>query len=461
MSAEGLQAAVAKMESAGVHPTAIAVFSHYYKQLETGATGLVAEADIRPLESPPALRDATVTDAQAREVLDATVAIKLNGGLGTSMGMERAKSLLPVREGRTFLDLIVQQVMSARERWQARLPLLFMNSFRTRHDTLAALARYDDLPVDGLPLDLLQNREPKLLTTDLTPAQWPADEALEWCPPGHGDLYTALSASGVLGQLLDAGIRYANVSNADNLGATVDERAAGWFASTGAPFAVEVCPRTAADRKGGHLAVRRRDGRLVLRDSAQTAAEDAEAFADVTRHSYFNTNNLWLDLRAVEDVLRRQHGVLGLPLMRNVKTVDPTDPTSPDVVQIETAMGAAVEVFEGSLAIEVDRSRFLPVKTTNDLLALRSDAYDVDDGGSVRLAPGRSEAPYVDLDPDSYKLLADFDRRFPDGPPSLRQASSLRVLGDWTFGSGVVARGNAVVTAAGSPGLIPAGAILG
>lgn len=461
MSAEGLQAAVAKMESAAVHPTAIAVFSHYYRQLETGATGVVAEADIRPLESPPALRDTTVSDDQAREVLDATVAIKLNGGLGTSMGMEGAKSLLPVREGLSFLDLIVRQVMSARKRWGARLPLLFMNSFRTRDDTLAALARYDDLPVPGLPLDLLQNREPKLLSSNLTPAQWPADEALEWCPPGHGDLYTALSASGVLAQLLDAGIRYANVSNADNLGATVDERAAGWFAGTGAPFAVEVCPRTMADRKGGHLAIRRRDDRLVLRESAQTAAEDAEAFADVRRHSYFNTNNLWLDLRAVDDVLRRQDGVLGLPLMRNVKTVDPKDPTSPEVVQIETAMGAAVEVFEGSLAIEVDRSRFLPVKTTNDLLALRSDAYAVDDTGSVRLAPGRSEAPYVDLDPDYYKLLAGFDRRFPGGVPSLRQASSLRVSGDWTFEDGVVVRGDAVVTAAGSPGVIPAGSVLG
>ena len=394
-------------------------------------------------------------------MLGATVAIKLNGGLGTSMGMERAKSLLPIREGATFLDLIVRQVLSVRARWGVRLPLLFMNSFRTRDDTLAALAAYADLPVAGLPLDLLQNREPKLLSDDLSPVSWPDDQSLEWCPPGHGDLYTALAASGVLAQLLDEGIRYANVSNADNLGATMDERVAGWFARSGAPFAVEVCRRTLADRKGGHLAIRRRDDQLVLRDSAQTAPEDADAFADITRHHYFNTNNLWLDLRALDDMLRRTDGVLGLPLMRNVKTVDPTDKTSPEVVQIETAMGAAVEVFAGSQAIEVDRSRFLPVKTTNDLLALRSDAYEVDEGGGVRLAPGCDEAPYVDLDPDHYKLLADFESRFPAGPPSLVEARALRVRGDWTFGGAVVVRGDAKVPADGSPGAIPDGAALG
>lgn len=457
MSAEGLQEAVDKMESGAVHPTAIAVFSHYYKQLETGATGLIAEADIRPLESPPRLCDTTIGADAAREALDATVVIKLNGGLGTSMGMARAKSLLPVRDGLTFLDLIVRQVLSARERWGARLPLLLMNSFRTRDDTLAALAPYDDLPVDGLPLDLVQNREPKLLSDTLAPARWQVDPSLEWCPPGHGDLYTALSASGVLTSLLRAGVRYANVSNADNLGATADERVAAWFAASGAPFAVEVCPRTLADRKGGHLAVRRGDGQLILRDSAQTAPEDADAFADVTRHRYFNTNNLWLDLRVLEDVLGSHDGVLGLPIMRNVKNLDPTDKNSPKVIQIETAMGAAVEVFPGSLAIEVDRSRFLPVKTTNDLLTLRSDVYSVDETGSVGLATGVREAPYVDLDPAHYRLLADFEARFPAGPPSLRAARALRVAGDWTFGRGVVVRGDVAVTAEGSPGRIPDG----
>ena len=441
MTAEGLRAATTKMEAGGVHPTAVAVFTHYYHQLETGATGLVHERDIRPLESPAALGDITVSDEEVRSALAATVVIKLNGGLGTGMGMDRAKSLLPVRGELTFLDVIVQQVAAARAAWGARLPLMFLNSFRTREDTLSALSRYDDLPVPGVPFDILQNREPKLLLDDLAPVEWGEDPTLEWCPPGHGDLYAALPASGMLARLLDAGMRCAFVSNADNLGATVDGRIAGWFAGTGAPFASEVCRRTQADRKGGHLAVRVSDDRLVLRDSAQTAPEDEEAFADLNRHRFFNSNNLWLDLRVLDEVLRDHDGVLGLPLIRNVKTVDPADSSTPRVIQIETAMGAAVEVFDGSRALEVERGRFLPVKSTNDLLALRSDAYELAADGGVRLVPGLSEAPYVDLDPRYYKVLADFDARFPAGPPSLRGATSLQVEGDWTFGADVVVEG--------------------
>jgi UTP--glucose-1-phosphate uridylyltransferase len=461
VSADGLRAATVKMQAAGVHPTAIAVFAHYYHQLETGATGLVHEADIRPLDSPPAIGDVAVSEDDSREALGATVVIKLNGGLGTGMGMDRAKSLLPLRDDLTFLDVIVRQVRSARRAWGARLPLMFLNSFRTRDDTLAALSGYDDLPVADLPLDILQNREPKLLLDDLTPVEWPRNPGLEWCPPGHGDIYTALPASGVLERLLTAGIRYAFVSNADNLGATVDGRVAGWFARSGAPFANEVCRRTPADRKGGHLAIRRSDDQLVLRDSAQTAPEDEEAFADLTRHKYFNCNNLWIDLRVLDETLRAHHGVLGLPLIRNVKNVDPADKSSPEVVQIECAMGAAVEVFEGSRALEVERGRFLPVKSTNDLLAMRSDAYALADDGGLYLAKGRAEAPYIDLDPDYYKVLGDFDARFPKGPPSLREAESLRVAGDWTFGAAVVVRGEVSLPADGTPDTIPDATLLG
>jgi len=457
MSVEGLRAAVAKMQDAGVDPLAISVFTHYYRQLESGATGLVHEEDIRPLDPPPAIWEVAVSDSDARAALSSTIVVKLNGGLGTGMGMDRAKSLLPVRGELTFLDVIVGQVDSARRRWGASLPLILMNSFRTRDDTLGALSRYADLPIPDLPLDILQNQEPKLRLDDLTPVAWPADPALEWCPPGHGDLYTALQTSGVLDRLLAAGLRYAFVSNADNLGATIDGRVAGWFAASGAPFASEVCRRTAADRKGGHLAIRRSDERLILRDSAQTAPEDEAAFADLTRHRYFNSNNLWIDLRELDRTLRAHDGVLGLPLIRNVKHVDPADAEAPKVVQIETAMGAAVEVFEGSRAVEVERGRFLPVKSTNDLLAMRSDAYQLTDDSRLALVEGRAEAPYIDLDPGHYKVLADFDARFPKGPPSLRDAASLRVAGDWTFGTDVAVRGDVTLSDAGTPQTIPDG----
>jgi UTP--glucose-1-phosphate uridylyltransferase len=449
MSADGLRAAIERMRAGGVDEAAVRVFEHYYHQLESGETGIMHEADLAPLEDPESLETLDISPAAQSRALASTVVLKLNGGLGTGMGIDRAKSLLPVHDGESFLDLIARQVTAARADHGVRLPLVLMDSFRTRDDTLAALRTHAGLEVDGLPLDFLQNREPKLLEDDLTPVDWPKDRDLEWCPPGHGDLYTALQASGVLDELRGHGFHYAFVSNADNLGATLDGRVAGWFADSGAPFAVEVSRRTSADRKGGHLAVRRSDGRLVLRESAQTAPADAHVFSDVSQHRYFNTNNLWLDLDALADVLRSTDGVLGLPMIRNVKTVDPTDSGSPKVVQIETAMGAAVEVFEGSRAIEVPRSRFLPVKSTNDLLALRSDVYAFGADGSVRLASGLDEAPYVDLDPRYFKVLADFEAHFPAGAPSLREATSLQVHGDWTFGRDVRVTG---VASLGDPG---------
>lgn len=459
MSDAGLRAAIDKMRAAGVPEEAITVFGHYYRQLESGATGLIPEDSIEPLNDLPHLRDITADEDEIAEALGRTVVMKLNGGLGTSMGMDRAKVLLPVRDGRTFLDLIVQQIEQSRRRYGARLPLVLMNSFRTRDDSLAALANHPGIEVDGLPMDFVQTKEPKLTADGLEPVEWPADPSLEWCPPGHGDFYPSILASGLLDALIDAGYRYASVSNCDNLGATADGRIAAWFAASGAPYAAEVCPRTPADRKGGHLARRRSDGRLILRDTAQTAPEDMVHFMDENRHRFVHTNNLWLDLLALRRELSRRGGVLGLPLIRNAKTVDPTDPTSTEVYQIETAMGAAIEVFEGAAALVVERDRFLPVKTTNDLMVLRSDAYELGGDGVPRLVA--AQAAFIDLDSRYYKAIADFDRRFPAGVPSLREATSLRVEGDWTFGANVAVRGDVSLDDPGSPQTVADGTVLG
>lgn len=458
MSTEGLHQAQAKMRTEGVPQTAIDVFSRYYEQLEQGVTGSIPEDTIAPYLDPPLLDDVRIDPSQAKDAFDKLVVINLNGGLGTSMGMDRAKTLLPVREGRTFLEILVEQVLAARKATGARLPLLFMNSFRTRADTLEVLARYPDLPVDDLPLDFLQNKEPKLRADDLTPVSWDADPTLEWCPPGHGDLYTALQTSGVLEKLLAAGFRYASVSNSDNLGTVPNPVLAAWFAASGAPYAAELCRRTAADRKGGHLAVRRSDGRLILRDTAQTPAEEMDYFTDEHRHPFFHTNNLWFDLEKLDAVLREHDGVMPLPLIRNEKTVDPADKTSTPVYQIESAMGAAIEVFEGATAIVVGRDRFLPVKATSDLLLMRSDAYDLD--ARAALVQQVATVPAVSLDPEHYKLIGDFDARFANGVPSVKDARSLTVEGDHVFGAGVVARGDAVVTAE-DPHEIPDGTVLG
>ncbi len=318
--------------------------------------------------------------------------------------------------------------------------------------------RYD-IPVDGLPLDFLQNKEPKLRADDLTPVTWEADPDLEWCPPGHGDLYTALRGSGLLDRLVDAGYTQAFVSNSDNLGATPDPEVAEWFARSGAPFAIEAVRRTPSDRKGGHFARRTSDGRIVLRETAQTLDEDKEALADLSRHRFCSTNNLWFDLVAMRDELDRRDGVLGLALIKNTKTVDPGDPDSPAVIQIESAMGAAVEVFADAQMVEVTRDRFLPVKTTNDLLVLRSDCYRLEESHHLVLEEGVDAAPFVDLDGRYYKLVGEFDRRFPEGVPSLRGAQELVVEGDWIFGPGVTVTGRARLD--GDGGRVQEGTTLG
>ncbi|NNE43870.1 MAG: UTP--glucose-1-phosphate uridylyltransferase, partial [Gemmatimonadetes bacterium] len=365
------------MTAEGLPPVAVRTFRHYWQQLADGATGMLPQAEISPVDSLPDSEElGSYAEAGAR-ALARTVMVKLNGGLGTSMGMTRAKSLLPIRDGATFLDFIARQVLHLRAAHDCRLPLVLMNSFRTRDDTLDALAAYPALDV-GLPLDFLQHKVPKILAEDLSPAEWPAHPENEWCPPGHGDIYTALITSGMLEGLLAGGYEYAFVSNSDNLGAVLDLPILGWFAEEDAPFLMEACDRTEADKKGGHLA-RHADGRLILREVAQCPEDEMEAFQDVNVFRYFNTNTLWVNLKQLQRVLDEQDQFLGLPLIRNRKTVDPTDDGSPAVYQLETAMGAAISVFPDACALRVPRERFLPVKTTGDLLGLRSDLYRTTD----------------------------------------------------------------------------------
>ena len=449
--ATGLDEAVDKLRRDGAGEATVAAFEHYARRLADGDLGLLREDELEPVAGLPDADDLPAPGEDVATLLDQTVVIKLNGGLGTSMGMTQAKSLLPVKDGLSFLDVIARQLLELRGRYadqRPRLPLVLMNSFHTREASLAALAAYDGLAAD-LPPDMVQSRVPKLLDDGtLRPAGGAADPELEWAPPGHGDLYTALQSSGLLATMLERGYRHAFVSNADNLGAVLDPAILSWFAGQSAPFLMEVADRTAADRKGGHLA-RRPGGGLVLREIAQTADEDVDAFQDIELHRYFNTNTIWLDLRALAGVMERA-GFIELPMIVNRKTLDPSDPGSPAVIQLETAMGAAIDAFDGALALRVPRTRFLPVKTTDDLLVLRSDAFVLDERSRVLLAPQRAGvAPLADLDKRYFKLIDDFNARFPEGPPSLVACDSLTVRGDVRFGGGVVVRGTVLVEQTG------------
>jgi len=441
------------MRGEGLPETAIDTFAHYEELLRQGDQGTLPESELEPLDDVPSADDLPEPD---ESVLERAVMLKLNGGLGTSMGMTEAKSLLEVKDGLSFLDIIARQVLHLRESHGAQIPLLLMNSFATRDDTLAALERYPELPIEGLSLDFVQGKVPKLLADSLEPVEWDADPSLEWAPPGHGDVFTSLATSGMLDTLLERGYEYLFLSNSDNLGASLDPRILTWFAREELPFLSEVVDRTEADRKGGHLARRREDGGLVLRETAQVPDEDQDAFEDIQRHRYFNANNIWVNLRALKSALDERDGVLGLPMIVNKKTVDPRDGSSPEVLQLETAMGAAIGVFDGAAAIHVPRARFAPVKTTSHLLVVRSDAYELADDWTVRLAPGRDDAPIVELS-DDFKLLPDFEAHFPSGPPSLIDDERLEVEGDVRFGRDVRVRGRVHVE---GPAEIPDGTVL-
>ena len=448
-------AVLARAEAGGVHGAELAALRRRVQQLAEPQAGLLPGDVLEPLADLPRVDELPEPPPdQARDVLGRLVVIKLNGGLGTSMGLSGPKSLLPVKPGTSFLDVLATQVLALRERHAVRLPLVLMNSATTRGPTLDCLCRYDSLRVPGVPPDFLQGREPKIRADDLQPVQWPADPELEWCPPGHGDIYTALAESGTLGALLDAGLRYAFVSNSDNLGALADVRIAAWLAAEQVPFALEAVRGTPADRKGGHLA--RYQGRVVLRETAQVPDGDA-SFTDVERWRWYNTNNIWIDLRALKSLQAADPAAPDLPLIVNRKTVDPRAPESAPVIQLESAMGAAIGSIPGARALHVPRSRFAPVKTTDDLLVVRSDAYQLTSDGQMRPAfdgPG----PVVTLDNNYYRLLPDLEQRFPAGPPSLRRCRRFQVDGDVTFGAGVVAVGDVRVV---GPRHVPDNEVLG
>jgi UTP--glucose-1-phosphate uridylyltransferase len=440
MDEKSLNRFAVRMKREGLPDIAIQSFLRALEFVEGGGATTIPEDTIDPVESLEHLDGLADYEAAGREAASRTVVIKLNGGLGTSMGLSTAKSLLPVRDGLSFLDLIARQIEVQRESWETDLPLVLMNSYRTREDSLAALSSYENLAT-GLPLDFVQHKVPRVDARTWTPVEWNEDASLEWCPPGHGDLYIAMKSSGILHALLERGIRWAFVSNSDNLGAVLDPCILGWMAENEIPFAMEVAERTEADKKGGHLALC--DGRLMLREVAQCPTEDLSSFQDVSKHRYFNTNNLWLDLEALSEALESSPFGLPLPVISNRKHVSPRDDESPECIQLETAMGSAIECFEGARAIVVPRERFAPVKTTNDLLLLWSDAVELtEDYRVVVVDPELHRNRVIDLDDRYFGKIDDLLARFAEGPPSLAKCRRFSVTGDHGFGGGVVIAGD-------------------
>ena len=442
-----------KMKQAGLAPAVIDTFYYYYQMVVSGESGLIANREIQPI-APDEVHDIDALASYREDghaAMPRFVMIVLNGGLGTSMGLQTAKSLLTVKDGRSFLDQIVHQAQ------QANIRLAIMNSFSTDADTRAALDRINPKQA---PLLFIQNKFPKILRRGFEPADWPANPALEWNPPGHGDIYTALHTSGTLEQLLEEGVRYALICNSDNLGATADPDLLGYFAVNDLPFMMEVAERTPADMKGGHLA-RHNRGRLLLREIAQCPETDLDAFKDITQFRFFNTNNLWVNLAQLKNQIK-QEGTVRLPLILNPKTLDPRDKNSPPVFQVESAMGAAIALFDNAAAVKTRPSRFYPVKKCNELLALRSDCFVLDQRGCLVHNPARAlDRIKIDLDARFYGHIDLFDQRFPAGAPSLVDCASLTIQGDIVFERGITIKGHvAIQNNHSSQAVIPADTVI-
>lgn len=421
------------MKSEGLSDPVIRTFASYFDKLAQGEAGFISKAEIKPPGGNNVVEYETIRSNPRTDLLKQTVVIKLNGGLGTSMGLSKAKSLLPVKGNMNFLDIITRQVLTLRASTGYDVQLLFMNSFATEADTLAYLEKYPDLSRQDLPISFVQNKFPRIRQQDLMPYS-NTDGEKNWNPPGHGDIYTALSSSGLLDKLIAKGYRYAFVSNSDNLGATVDTAIPAFMEEHNVPFLMEVCARSPMDKKGGHLA-EDHAGQLLLREIAQCPPDELDEFQDIEYYKYFNTNNLWIDLKALEWHLITNDGLMILPMIVNPKVVDGTP-----VYQLETAMGAAIASFNNAKALLVPKDRFAPVKKTNDLLAIWSDAYELNDQYQIQLKRGLAKAPLIELDERYYGDVQKLQQHF-KGIPSLSGCKELKITGDITFGDDVVCDG--------------------
>ncbi|CAL1707727.1 unnamed protein product [Somion occarium] len=375
-----------------------------------------------------------ITDPKS---LNKLAVLKVNGGLGTSMGMTGAKSALEVKNDMTFLDLTVRQIEHLNTTHRVDVPLILMTSFNTHEDTLRIIKKYANQQVRITTFN--QSRYPRINKETLLPCPKTAeDDKGKWYPPGHGDLYNALVHSGVLDQLLAEGKEYLFVSNSDNLGAVVDHKILHHMVTSGAEFIMEVTDKTKADVKGGTLIDY--DGSIQLLEIAQVPSEHVEDFKSVRKFKIFNTNNLWINLKALKRIMESDG--MELEIIVNPKVTD----DGQQVIQLETAAGAAIKHFKSAHGINVPRSRFLPVKSCSDLLLIKSDIYSLAHGELV-INENRlfGTTPVIKLG-DHFKKIAQFQKRFKK-IPKIIELDHLTVTGDVYFGRNVTLRGTVIVVA--------------
>lgn len=421
-----------KMRSANLSEDLIKDFLSKIEKVRQGETGKVKWETIGDLD--PNTDEIDLVELQKnfppnKTSLSKLVVIKLNGGLGTSMGLEKAKSLIPIKNNRSFLNIVAEQILYMRKKFGVEIPLILMDSYNTQVDSL------EEIKKSGLTQKItttfLQNKVPRIKKENYEPIQL-KDEKEEWCPPGHGDIYLSLKQTGILKSLLDNGYEYAFISNGDNLGATIEPSILEYFSSSNLDFAMEMTPKTLADTKGGAIYRKMIDGKfmgLELLETAQVPKENEHEFSGMGKFRTFSTNNLWINLKSLSKLLDEK--IPNLSLIVNPKTVDEMD-----VLQLETAMGSAIGSFTNTKGIIIPRDRFAPVKKCEDYLIRRSDAYTLNEDFSLTMSADRKSKNLsenlVSLDEKFYKKIKDFDKLF-KAYPSLKFSESLIVKGEVEF----------------------------
>ena len=432
-------------------------FALFRRYLNDKAKGTAVSWDQIATPSPEQVVDyEKLPNSEAVGFLEKLAVIKLNGGLGTSMGCVGPKSVIEVRDGMSFLDLSVRQIEYLNRTYNVNVPFVLMNSFNTDEDTQNIIKKYEGHNIDILTFN--QSRYPRVLKDSLLPVPKSFNSPIsDWYPPGHGDVFESLYNSGILDLLIERGVEILFLSNADNLGAVVDLRILQHMVETDAEYIMELTNKTKADVKGGTIINYQNSVRLL--EIAQVPKEHVNEFKSIKKFKYFNTNNIWLNAKAIKRVV--ENNELEMEIIPNNKTIpaDKKGESDISIVQLETAVGAAIRHFKNAHGVNVPRKRFLPVKTCSDLMLVKSDLYSLKHGQLVLDADRFGPAPLIKLGND-FKKVSDFQKRIPSIPRIL-ELDHLTITGAVNLGRGVVMKGTVIIVATeGSTIDVPPGSIL-
>lgn len=376
-------------------------------------------------------KEKQMSKAKIKELLSKVVVLKLNGGLGTSMGLKIPKSMLEVQQKMNFLEIIIQQLILLNKEYGVSIPLVLMNSFNTDEMIKTYLKETEDKHKDIKIHCFNQKMNPKILESTLLPLASNYEDPTEFNPPGHGDIYDSFVKAGLHKKFLNDGKEYLFLSNVDNLGATIDFSILQYLLDNKKEFCLEVTKKTLNDVKGGTL-IETEDGKVKLLELAQVPKENVAEFCSIDKFKVFNTNNMWINLNAIS---KRLEKIKESEIIFNKKICK-----GKKIIQLEQACGAAISSFENAMGLEVSRKRFLPVKKCCDLFLIQSELFTMkDDFSFVKM--NEKPLPRVIFNGDEFNNVLEYNRRFICGLPKIKNLKKLTLTGDIRFGKDIELNG--------------------